>query len=146
MVTVQFKRLQNGEGLPVPTRMTSGAAGMDVSAAEDCSILPGQRKIVRTGFAVAIPEGYEIQGRSRSGHAAKAGVFVLNSPATIDADYRGELMVILYNTGSDLFTVKRGDRIAQWVLNEVPTADVVLVDELPPSVRGDGGLGSTGTS
>ena len=144
MALVKFKRLLNAGNLPLPSYTTPGAAGMDVRAAEDYLIKSGERAVVKTGFAVEIPERYEIQVRSRSGLAAKHGVFVLNSPGTIDSDYRGEVMVILQNSGSEDFEIKRGDRVAQLVVAYAPQVWTHEVDELPASVRDTGGLGSTG--
>lgn len=143
-VSVQLKRLQHGAGLDLPAYATAGAAGMDVVAAEDVSIAPGDRHAVTTGFALAIPAGFEIQVRPRSGLALKHGVTVPNTPGTIDSDYRGELKVILINHGSESFAVRRGDRIAQLVLAPVVQARWNEVDELDETVRGAGGFGSTG--
>lgn len=143
-VGVRLKRLPHGEGLALPAYATSGAAGMDVLAAEDCVIAPGQRHAVATGLAVAIPQGYEIQVRPRSGLALKHGITVPNTPGTIDSDYRGELKVILINHGASDFTIQRGDRIAQLVLAPVTQAAWEEVDELDATTRGAGGFGSTG--
>lgn len=143
-VVVQLKRLPHGEGLDLPAYATAGAAGMDVVAAEDVSIAPGDRHAVATGFALAIPAGFEIQVRPRSGLALKHGVTVPNTPGTIDSDYRGELKVILINHGSESFAVRRGDRIAQLVLAPVVQARWDEVDELDETARGAGGFGSTG--
>jgi dUTP pyrophosphatase len=136
--------LPHGEGLALPAYTTSGAAGMDVLAAEDCVIAPGQRHAVATGLAVAIPQGYEIQVRPRSGLALKHGITVPNTPGTIDSDYRGELKVILINHGAGDFTIQRGDRIAQLVLAPVTQAAWEEVGELDTTTRGAGGFGSTG--
>ncbi|MFT6473616.1 dUTP diphosphatase [Qipengyuania profunda] len=143
-VGVRLKRLPHGEGLALPAYTTSGAAGMDVLAAEDCVIAPGQRHAVATGLAVAIPQGYEIQVRPRSGLALKHGITVPNTPGTIDSDYRGELKVILINHGAGDFTIQRGDRIAQLVLAPVTQAAWEEVGELDTTTRGAGGFGSTG--
>ena len=143
-VGVRLKRLPHGEGLALPAYATSGAAGMDVLAAEDCVIAPGQRHAVATGLAVAIPQGYEIQVRPRSGLALKHGITVPNTPGTIDSDYRGELKVILINHGAGDFTIQRGDRIAQLVLAPVTQAAWEEVGELDTTTRGAGGFGSTG--
>tara|TARA_R110000751_G_scaffold2018_8_gene8892 strand:+ start:241099 stop:241560 length:462 start_codon:yes stop_codon:yes gene_type:complete len=143
-VGVRLKRLPHGEGLALPAYATSGAAGMDVLAAEDCVIAPTQRHAVATGLAVAIPRGYEIQVRPRSGLALKHGITVPNTPGTIDSDYRGELKVILINHGADDFVIQRGDRIAQLVLAPVTQATWEEVDELDATTRGAGGFGSTG--
>lgn len=117
---------------------------MDVTSADTTMLAPGHRKMISTGFAVECPEGYEVQVRSRSGLAAKHGVFVLNSPGTIDSDYRGEILVILENTGDKFFDIERGDRIAQLVVAPVTQAFVREVDELSSTDRGVGGCGSTG--
>src|SRR5436190_12113900 len=118
-IAIRIARLPHGEGLPLPSYATHGAAGMDVVAAEDFDLQPGQRHAVATGFKVAIPEGYEIQVRPRSGLALKHGISVPNTPGTIDSDYRGELKVIVIKHGPDAFTIARGDRIAQLVLAPV---------------------------
>lgn len=137
-------RLPHGEGLPLPGRATSGAAGMDVVAAADATIAPMARALIPTGFAVAVPEGYELQARPRSGLALKHGITLPNTPATIDADYRGELQIILINLGDAPFEVRRGDRIAQLLVQKVEPTIFREVAELPPSGRGAGGFGSTG--
>jgi dUTP pyrophosphatase len=143
-VPVQIKRLPNGAGLPLPAYATSGAAGMDIVSAEQVTIAAGARHAVATGLAVAIPEGYEIQVRPRSGLALKHGISVPNTPGTIDSDYRGELKVILINLGDEPFAIARGDRIAQLVLAPVVQAAWDEVDELDATDRGEGGFGSTG--
>ena len=143
-VPVPVKRLPHGEGLELPAYATGGAAGMDVLAAEDVTLAPGARHAVATGLAVAIPPGYEIQVRPRSGLALKHGISVPNSPGTIDSDYRGELKVILINHGAEAFEVRRGDRIAQLVLAPVTLASWLPVEELDETARGEGGFGSTG--
>ena len=143
-VAVRVKRLPHGEGLPPPAYATDGAAGMDVVAAEDVTLAPGGRHAVATGFAMAIPPGYEVQVRPRSGLALKHGVTCLNTPGTIDSDYRGEVKVILANLGSEPFEVKRGERIAQLVPAAVQRAAFAEVDELDDTARGTGGFGSTG--
>lgn len=143
-VPVKVKRLPHGEGLALPRYATDGAAGMDVLSAEDMLLEPGMRHAVATGLAMAIPEGYEIQVRPRSGLALKHGISVPNTPGTIDSDYRGELKVILINFGSEAFAIKRGDRIAQLVLAPVTRAGWHEVDELDETERGTGGFGSTG--
>ncbi len=137
-------RLPHGEGLPLPQRATVDSAGMDLVAAVDMGIAPGERKLVPTGLKVAVPSGYELQLRPRSGLALKHGITLPNTPATIDADYRGELQVILINLGSETFTIARGDRIAQMLVQRVEPVRFREVDELPESVRGEGGFGSTG--
>lgn len=143
-IEIRLQRLAHGEGLPVPAPATAHAAGMDVVAAENVTIPVGGRHAVATGFAFAIPEGYEVQVRPRSGLALKNGITCLNTPGTIDADYRGEVKVILANLGDAPFTVSRGDRIAQLVAAPVQTARFVEVDFLDDTVRGGGGFGSTG--
>lgn len=143
-VPVRVKRLAHGAGLPLPAYATPGAAGMDVVSAEDVTLAPGGRHAVATGLALAIPAGYEVQVRPRSGLALKAGISVPNSPGTIDSDYRGELKVILINHGAEPFAIARGDRIAQLVLAPVTRARWAEVDELDETARGAGGFGSTG--
>ena len=143
-VKVQVKRLPNGVGLELPRYATVGAAGMDVVSAETVSIAPGARHPVATGLALAIPQGYEIQVRPRSGLALKHGVTVPNTPGTIDSDYRGELKVIMINHGAEPFAIARGDRVAQLVLAPVTQAAWDEVDELDETDRGEGGFGSTG--
>ena len=143
-VPVQIRRLPNGEGLALPAYATHGAAGMDVLSAEDLTLAPGQRYAVATGFALAIPEGYEIQVRPRSGLAFKYGITLPNTPGTIDSDYRGELKILLVNYGEEPFPIKRGDRIAQLVLAPVTLAQWQEVDFLDGTLRGEGGFGSTG--
>ena len=143
-VAVLVKRLPHFEGLELPQYATAGAAGMDVLAAEDVTLAPGARHAVATGLAVAIPQGFEIQVRPRSGLALKFGITVPNTPGTIDSDYRGELKVILINHGHDPFEVRRGDRIAQLVLAPVTRASWLKVEELDETLRGEGGFGSTG--
>ena len=145
-IKVEIKRLPDAADLPLPVYQTTHAAGMDLCAAvtADVILTPGARAIIPTGFAIALPPGYEAQVRPRSGLAAKNGVTVLNTPGTIDADYRGELMVILINHGSEPFLVRRGDRIAQLVIAPVAEVAVVAVDALTDTGRGQGGFGSTG--
>ncbi|QYJ07626.1 dUTP diphosphatase [Qipengyuania flava] len=143
-VGVRLKRLPHGHGLDLPAYATTGAAGMDVLAAENVTIKPGQRHAVATGLAVAIPHGFEIQVRPRSGLALKHGITVPNTPGTIDSDYRGELKVILINHGADDFAIQRGDRVAQLVLAPVTQAAWEEVEELDDTARGEGGFGSTG--
>ena len=144
MIQIQIARLSHGEGLPLPAYATHGAAGMDVVAAEDLDLQPGQRHAVATGFKVAIPEGYEIQVRPRSGLALKHGVTVPNTPGTIDSDYRGELKIIMINHGNQPFPIRRGERIAQLVPAAVTRASWSEVSELDETDRGAGGFGSTG--
>ena len=143
-VAVRLTRLPHGEGLALPAYATGGAAGMDVVSAEDVTIAPGARHAVATGLAVAIPAGYEIQVRPRSGLALKHGISVPNAPGTIDSDYRGELKVILINHGDEPFAIARGDRVAQLVLAPVIRAAWSEVAELDETQRGAGGFGSTG--
>lgn len=143
-VPIKVKRLPNSGGLPLPAYASDGAAGMDVVAAESVTLRPGQRAAIATGMAFAIPAGWEIQVRPRSGLALKHGVTCLNTPGTIDSDYRGEVKVILANLGDEYFEVKRGDRIAQLVPAQVQRAVLVEVDDLDATRRGSGGFGSTG--
>lgn len=148
-VTVLVQRLPHGDGLPLPLPQSALAAGADLAAAvaegESLSIPPEGRMLVPTGFALAIPAGYEGQVRPRSGLAAKHGVTVLNAPGTIDADYRGEVQVLLVNHGERPFAVIRGMRIAQLVIAPVTAAAFGEVESLPDTTRGAGGFGSTGT-
>lgn len=143
-VEVRVKRLNHGAGLPLPDYTTSGAAGMDVCAAESLILRAGKRHAVATGFAFAIPDGYEVQVRPRSGLALKHGVTCLNTPGTIDSDYRGEVKVILANLGEDDFQITKGDRIAQLVVSPVTHAAMIEVEEIDETARGTGGFGSTG--
>ena len=143
-VAVRIRRLPHGEGLPLPAYATHGAAGMDVVAAEDVTLAPGGRHAVATGFALAIPERYEVQVRPRSGLALKHGISLPNTPGTIDSDYRGELKIIMINLGGEPFAIARGDRIAQLVLAPVTLAAWDEVAELDETARGEGGFGSTG--
>ena len=145
---VRVLRLPHGEGLPLPAYQSAHAAGFDLVAAvpEDApvSLAPNDRVLIPTGLAFALPEGYEAQIRPRSGLSLKHGVTVLNSPGTIDADYRGEIKVILINLGSDTFLIQRGDRIAQAIIAPVTHVDIVPVETLDDTDRGEGGFGSTG--
>lgn len=145
---ISFKRLPGGEGLPLPAYQTTGSAGMDLYAAieTDATIAPGSRHFIPCGFALAIPPGYEGQVRSRSGLALKHGLAVLNSPGTIDSDYRGELAVLLINHGDVPFVVSRGMRVAQLVISRVEQASWTEVAELPDTARGEGGYGHTGAA
>lgn len=143
-IAIRLKRLPHGAGLPLPAYATAHAAGMDVVAAEELTLAPGERHAVATGFAIAIPEGYEVQVRPRSGLALKHGITCLNTPGTIDADYRGEVKVILANLGSEPFAIARGDRIAQLVPAPVQQARFEEVADLDETARGSGGFGSTG--
>ena len=147
-VRVALLRLPHGDGLPEPNYMSEHAAGADLCAAvrEQLTLLPGARALVPTGFSIALPHGYEAQVRPRSGLAVRSGITCLNSPGTIDADYRGELCVVLANLGAEPVVIRRGDRIAQLVVAPVSRAVFEAVDELPPTVRANGGFGSTGVS
>lgn len=146
-IPVQVRVLPHGEGLPLPAPQTTESAGMDLLAAvaEPLTIPPGRAMLVPTGIAVALPPGWEFQVRPRSGLALRHQITVLNTPGTIDADYRGEIGVILCNFGSEPFTIERGARIAQMVLAQYDTAQWQLVDVLPQTNRGSGGFGHTGT-
>ncbi len=148
-VRVAVQRLPHGQGLALPRYETEGAAGMDLLAAlpeaEPLTLAPGARALVPTGLAIALPHGFEAQVRPRSGLAAKNGVTVLNSPGTIDCDYRGEVKVILINLGAEPFIVARGTRIAQMVIAPVTQGRLAEVETLDETARGAGGFGSTGT-
>jgi dUTP pyrophosphatase len=144
MTELRITRLPHGAGLDLPTYASADAAGLDLRAAEDATLAPGARALIATGFAIALPRGYEAQIRPRSGLAAKHGVTVLNSPGTIDADYRGEVKVILINHGPEPFAIVRGDRIAQMVVAPVTRATLSEVTALDETARGAGGFGSTG--
>jgi dUTP pyrophosphatase len=141
-MTIQFKKLR--PNAVIPTRATSRSAGLDLCSIESCSISPGKWRLIRTGLSISLPSGYEGQVRSRSGLALKQGVAVLNSPGTIDADYRGEIGVILINHSPQNFTVLAGDRIAQLVVAKVAMLDIEEVEELDETERGTGGFGSSG--
>lgn len=143
---VQFRRVRDNHDLALPSYQTPSSAGMDLRAdiREDIRLNPGERTLVQTGLAMQIPAGFEGQVRPRSGLALKNGVALVNAPGTIDADYRGEIGVILINLGQDEFVIRRGDRIAQLVICPVVQAEVVEVDALQTSDRGSGGFGSTG--
>ncbi|OQW79767.1 MAG: deoxyuridine 5'-triphosphate nucleotidohydrolase [Proteobacteria bacterium ST_bin14] len=143
-ITIAIHRLANGADLPLPAYATAGAAGMDVVAAEALTLAPGARHAVATGFAIAIPDGFEVQVRPRSGLALKHGITCLNSPGTIDSDYRGEVKIILANLGDAAFAIARGDRIAQLVPAAVQRATLNEVTSLDETERGMGGFGSTG--
>ena len=145
-ITVLVQRLPHADGLALPAYATAGAAGMDLLAARDMTLAPGARALVPTGIAVALPEGFEMQVRPRSGLALKHGVTVLNAPGTVDSDYRGEVGVILLNTSDTAFAIARGDRIAQAVFAPVTRAAFEEVVVLPETARGAGGFGSTGRS
>ena len=143
-VDIRVKRLDHGAGLPMPAYATSGAAGMDISAAESLTLRAGKRHAVATGFAFAIPDGYEVQVRPRSGLALKHGITCLNTPGTIDSDYRGEVKVILANLGDEDFVINTGDRFAQLVVAPVTQGIMVEAEALDDTERGTGGFGSTG--
>ncbi|MFM7232067.1 MAG: dUTP diphosphatase [bacterium] len=146
-VPVRIQRLPHAEGLPLPSYETEGAAGMDVRAAvaETLTLAPGAIALVPTGLAIEVPPGFEMQVRPRSGLAAKHGITLPNSPATIDSDYRGEVRVIVQNLGPEPFTIERGLRIGQFVLQRVPRVRWEEVAELSTTARGAGGFGHTGT-
>jgi dUTP pyrophosphatase len=147
-VDVRIRRLPHAEGLPLPAYETAHAAGMDLRAAVEegspIMLAPGQRTMVPTGLCIALPDGYEAQVRPRSGLAAKHGITCLNTPGTIDADYRGEVKVILVNLGQEAFTIQRGERIAQMIVSPVTRAQWVEAETLDDTERGAGGFGSTG--
>lgn len=144
MVEILLARLPHGEGLPVPSPATPGSAGCDLASADDAILAPLERRLFRTGISIALPEGYECQIRPRSGLALRHGITLPNSPATIDSDYRGELMVALINLGTEPFEVTRGMRIAQMVVARVEGVAFRAVENLPDSLRGVSGFGSTG--
>ena len=147
-ITVEIQRLPHADGLTLPAYQSAHAAGLDLLAAvpEDkpLTMVPGQRVLVPTGLMIAVPPGHEAQVRPRSGLALKHGVTVLNSPGTVDADYRGEVSVLLINHGEEPFTIRRGERIAQLVIAAVTQANLVVVASLSSTDRGSGGFGSTG--
>ncbi len=144
MIEIKLFRLPHGDGLPLPRYASEDAVGLDVTAAEELLLQPGERYAVATGFAIEIPLGYEVQVRPRSGLAMKHGITCLNTPGTIDSDYRGEVKVILINLGQEPFQIQRGERIAQLVPAPVLRADFVEASELSETGRGSGGFGSTG--
>ncbi len=145
---MRIERLAHSEGLPLPSTATSHSAGCDLAAAieDELVLAPGQRELVPTGFAIALPEGYEAQVRPRSGLALRHGIVLPNAPGTIDADYRGEVQVILMNLGDEPFRIQRGDRIAQLVVAPVASISWDEVDSLDETARGAGGFGHTGRS
>jgi dUTP pyrophosphatase len=145
-VKLQILRLPHGADLPLPSYATPGSAGMDLRSAEALTLKPGARALVATGLAIALPNQFEAQVRPRSGLAVKYGVTVLNSPGTIDADYRGEIKVLLINHGNGDFVINRGDRIAQMVVASMVLAELVEVETLDETERGVGGFGSSGLS
>ncbi len=146
MVKVKVKRLSHAEGIELPSYATPHSAGLDLRAAidEPITLKPMERALIPTGFIFEIPEGYEGQVRPRSGLAVKKGITVLNSPGTIDADYRGEVKVILINLGQEEVKIERGERIAQLIIAPVSRVELVEVEEVSATARGDGGFGSTG--
>ena len=143
---ILIKQLENAVGQDIPTYATSNSAGIDLQAAifEDVTIKAGKRVLIKTGISIALPEGYEAQIRPRSGLAYKNGITVLNAPGTIDADYRGEIAVILINHSEEDFVISNGMRIAQMIISPYTKANLVVADALPETVRGEGGFGSTG--
>jgi dUTP pyrophosphatase len=143
-VEVLLSRLPHAEDLPLPAPATPGSAGYDLASAEDGDLGPLERRLFRTGFSIAVPEGYECQLRPRSGLALRHGITLPNTPATIDSDYRGELMVALVNLGPETFRITRGMRIAQMIIARVERVAFRTVETLPPSMRGTGGFGSSG--
>jgi len=147
-LTIPLRWLEHGRGLPLPAQQTAGAAGLDLAAALPAEavieIAPGAYAMIPTGLALALPEGYEAQIRPRSGLAAKHGITVLNAPGTVDADYRGEIKVLLINHGTAPFAVRRGERIAQMVVAPVSAVALIEVEALDDTERGEGGHGSTG--
>jgi dUTP pyrophosphatase len=144
MIAIAIKRLAGGEGMPLPGYASPGAAGMDLRAASDRTLGPGERCLMPTGFAIALPAGFEAQVRARSGLAMKKGLAVLNAPGTVDSDYRGEIGVVLINLGPEALTIRRGDRIAQLVIAPVVRASLTEVEGLDETVRATGGFGSSG--
>jgi dUTP pyrophosphatase len=146
MIDLQFKKLPHAQDLPLPSYESAFAAGMDLRAALDSphSLKPGERELIPTGLQMALPEGYEAQIRPRSGLAWRNGITMLNTPGTIDADYRGEVKVLAVNLGEEPFTIHHGNRIAQMVIAPVQQCKISEVKELPETVRGAGGFGSTG--
>ena len=145
-IRIHIKRLKNDHPLPLPPYMTEGSSGMDLFASleQDVTLEPGERKLIATGIAIAVPEGFEGQVRPRSGLALRNGIGVVNGPGTIDADYRGEICVILINFDKETFTVRHGDRIAQLVISRVFRAAWEEVEDLPPTDRQGEGFGHTG--
>jgi dUTP pyrophosphatase len=145
-VAVRFRRVPEGRDLPAPERATRDSAGFDLRARveHETEIAPGERCLVPTGIAIALPDGYEAQVRPRSGLALKSGVTLVNSPGTIDSDYRGEIAVIMINHGQESVRIERGDRIAQLVVQRIPRISLEEVESLPESARGEGGFGHSG--
>ncbi|MFH1241418.1 MAG: dUTP diphosphatase [Pseudomonadota bacterium] len=145
-VPVKFKRLREDKDLLLPTYESEGSSGMDIRAyvKEPVLLSPGEIRLIPTGLAVSVPRGYEAQIRPRSGLAFRHGIGLVNSPGTIDSDYRGELGIILINWGSEPFTIRKGDRVAQMVISKIYRADTLEVNELDKTSRGEGGFGHTG--
>lgn len=145
-MNIQFKKLSHAKDLPLPSYESKFAAGMDIRAAlkDPVELSPGQRQLIPTGLKMALPKGYEAQIRPRSGLAYRNGITMLNTPGTIDADYRGEVKVLAVNLGDELFTINHGDRIAQMVIAPVTQAEIEEVENLSETERADGGFGSTG--
>ncbi len=146
MISIQIIRLENGQGLDLPSYATTGSAGLDLRSADALTLKPGARALISTGIAIALPDNHEAQVRPRSGLAVKFGITVLNSPGTIDADYRGEIKVPLINLGQDDFQIAKGDRIAQMIIAPVLRVELVEVTSLDQTTRGAGGFGSSGKS
>ena len=146
-IQIKFKRLRGNGDVPLPRYETDGAAGMDLRAAVQgpVTLSPGEIKLIPTGLSVSIPPGYEAQVRPRSGLALKFGIGLVNSPGTIDSDYRGEIGVIIVNWGDEPFIIRRGDRIAQMIISKVYQAEILQVDFLDETNRGQGGFGHSGT-
>jgi dUTP pyrophosphatase len=145
-VVIKIKRLESSTDLPLPDYETEGSSGMDIRASVKDPVLmePGEIKFIPAGIAVSIPQGYEGQIRPRSGLALKHGIGLINSPGTIDSDYRGEIAIIMINWGNKSYTIRRGDRVAQMIISKVHRAELVEVDDLDPTKRGDGGFGHSG--
>lgn len=145
-MNMQICKLQDAKDLPLPSYMTGGSAGMDLYAniKAELFLAPGEIKAIPTGISIALPQGYEAQLRPRSGLALKFGISMVNTPGTIDSDYRGEIAAIMINHGKEPFAIKRGDRIAQMVINKVEIPEIIELELLPESNRGSGGFGSTG--
>lgn len=145
-ISIKIKRFKGSEDIPLPTYESEGSSGMDIRAAvkEPMPLMPGDIRLIPTGLAVSVPPGYEAQIRPRSGLAIKYGIGMVNSPGTVDSDYRGEIGIILINWGSELFTVKRGDRIAQMIISKVYRAEFEEANDLDTTSRGTGGFGHTG--
>jgi dUTP pyrophosphatase len=145
-IAVKIRRLEDNEELPLPSYRSENSSGMDIRASVKDPVLlkPGEIRLIPTGLAVSVPTGYEAQIRPRSGLALRHGISMVNSPGTIDSDYRGEIGIILINHGAEPFTIRRGDRIAQMIISKVYHAELVEVDELDHTARGQGGFGHTG--